>query len=111
MYLVHHSNSINFPGSRNDKTSRTTPEVHDHEYKFPRVTVSELNGRIAQTNISPFNRFRSQRGMLSVRPVLIRFDLQVTDLVGLDWCETKFHYALEGGKRRKTDGIRVIFHF
>jgi hypothetical protein len=28
----------------------------------------------------------------------------VTDLVGLDWCETKFLYTLEGGKKRKTDG-------
>ena len=78
---------------------------------FHRETVSELNGRIVQTSISPFDRFRSQRGILSVRPALIRFDLQVTDLVGLDWCETKFHYALEGGKRRKTDGIHVIFSF
>ena len=33
--VVRHSSSINFPGSRNDETSRTTPKIYDHEYKFP----------------------------------------------------------------------------
>ena len=49
--------------------SATTPEVYNHEYKFPCEVVSELNGRIEQSTISPFDRFRSQRGTLSVSPI------------------------------------------
>ena len=31
---------------------------------------------------------------------------KVTDLVSLDWCETKFLYTLEGGKKRRTAGTQ-----
>ena len=65
------SNNADFSGSRNDETSAITPEIYHHEYKFPHDIVSELNGRIEQSTISPFDRFRSQRGMLSVSPVVL----------------------------------------
>lgn len=78
--VVSRPNNANFSGSQNDNTSSTTPEVCYDEYKFPRETVSELNGRIEQTSVSPFDRFRSQRGILSVTPILSRSDLRLPTL-------------------------------
>ncbi len=44
-------------------------------------------------------------------PPIQSFNVQVTDLVCLDWCEIKFHYTLEGGKKRKNDGILTSFYY
>jgi hypothetical protein len=64
-------NNADFSGSRNNETSAITLEIYHHEHKFPHEIVSELNGRIEKSIISPFDRFRSQRGMLSVSPVVL----------------------------------------
>jgi hypothetical protein len=43
-------------------------EIHENgdEHKVPHDTVLELNDRIQKTALSPFERFRRQRGTLSV---------------------------------------------
>ena len=47
-----------------------TSGVVDHEYKLPQETVQTLSECIEQTSLSPFDRSRKQRGVLSVRATL-----------------------------------------
>ena len=51
---------------QNGVSSLGVTEVVDNEYKLPHDAVSELSERIDQTSLSPFDRFRKQKGVLSV---------------------------------------------
>lgn len=50
----------------NTETNMPPGDLSDHGYKLSRETVRELTDRIQATSVSPYNRFRSQRRMLSV---------------------------------------------
>ena len=54
--------------SRKDESQTVVPHMLDDESKVPEEMVHELNHRISQAIDSPFDRFRIQRGTLSVGP-------------------------------------------
>lgn len=53
-------------GTAGDGLATILHEFDDEENKLPPDAVNELNARIATSTLSPFDRFRSPRGVLSV---------------------------------------------
>ena len=51
---------------RADQQDAASQIVVEHDFKLPREAVYVLTERIEQTTMSPFSRFRKEKGRLSV---------------------------------------------
>ena len=61
------SNELTTNGSPLQELQRDVSGALEDDCKVPHEAVGELNKRISKATLSPFDRFRSQRGTLSVR--------------------------------------------
>lgn len=61
------SNDLVTTSPREDESQTAVPHMLNDESKVPEEMVYELNHRISRAMDSPFDRFRIQRGTLSVR--------------------------------------------
>jgi hypothetical protein len=68
-YLVDIPNRLEPQRESQVDVSGTVVQEDDDEAKLPPDAVNELNARIATSTLSPFDRFRSPRGALSVHYV------------------------------------------